>query len=245
MRFCVKKESNNICTLENYSCVCPVLDAHDKIEEAYYFLLMMAFNYHKADEFRFNLHAFIKSLREVTFILQNSKDKIPDFDKWYPQKQEEMKNNDILKSICESRTIIVHRAMLKPRSKVSVGLYRGRKLKMAFEIPIDDPFIDSKALFDFYIPKFKEMGFIDKAHSAISEQLGLRRQWYCEQFGDKEIFSTCVSAYMELCQIIYEVHSFFDFEFIPQGIPNDFYERTFVLLESDFDPSLPEKWGWI
>lgn len=238
------KKKLRVCTLENYSCVCELIDAHDKLEEAYHFLLMMSFSYHKADEFRFNLHAFIQSLRGVTFMLQNYKDIIPDFEKWYSKKQEEMKNDSCLKSICSTRTIVVHQRSLKPKSKVEIGVYRGRRLKVGLIIHYDNPFLDSKIIFDNLIPKFSEIGFIDKEHSAIGEQLGIRRQWFCEELGDEEIFWTCYQAYIHICDIMREAHEFFELELVPQGIPDDYFEKTYVLLESDLDPSLPEKWGW-
>ena len=37
----------------------------------------------------------------------------------------------------------IHKRSLKPRSTVDVGLYRGRRFKLAVNLPIDDPFIDS------------------------------------------------------------------------------------------------------
>lgn len=238
------EKKQKICTLENYTEVCELFDAHDKLEEAYHFLLLIAFSYHSADEFRHNLHAFVQALRSVTFMLQTYKDKIPDFDNWYSKKQSEMKKNKYLKSICDSRTIVVHRHSLKPRSTIDVGLYRGRKLKLAISVHCDNPFVDSKELFDNLMPQFEQLGFIDKEHSAISEQLGIRRQWFCDELGNEEIFSTCYKAYISICEIMIEAHSFFGLELVPQGIPGSFFEQTYVLLESDLDPSLPEKWGW-
>lgn len=237
-------KDNRICTLENYFEVCPLYDAHDKLEEAYYFLLMMSFSYHKPDDFRFNLHAFIQALRGVTFMLQNHKSKIPNFDEWYSKKQIEMKANPYLKSICDSRTIIVHKKSLKTRSSIDVGLYRGRRLKMAIIIKDVNPFTDSYAIFNSLVPKFAEIGFIDEGHSAIGEQLGIRRQWFCDELGDEEIFNTCYKAYIYICDLMREAHEFFDLELLPQGIPEDLFDKTYVLLESDLDPTLPEKWGW-
>lgn len=233
------------CTLENYTDICPLLDVHDKVEGSFYFLMMMSFSYHKADDFRFNLHAFIKSLREVTFMLQNAKDKIRNFDKWYEQKQNEMKENLLLKKLSDSRTIIVHKSMLKPKSKINVGLYRGRRLKLGIELPISNPFIDSQRLFNHYIPRFEKLGFIDEGHSALNEQLGIKRQWYCAQLGDEEILLTCYHAYQHICGIVCEAHSFFGYEFIPQGFPEGYIDGVTVILESDVNPSLPKKWGWI
>lgn len=67
-----KKECNNL----NYIYECPILNTHDKLEEAHYFFHMMMNSYHIADVFRYNLNAFIQSLRHTTFILQTEKKKM-------------------------------------------------------------------------------------------------------------------------------------------------------------------------
>ena len=205
---------------------------------------MMALKYHKADEFRFNLHAFIQALREVTFMLQNDKSKIPDFEKWYEKMQEKMKANSCLLRIKNTRTLIVHQQSLKAKSKIEVGLYRGRNLKFGFTFNNINPFYDSKEIFDKIMPEIIAMGFIDKGHSALDEQLGIRREWHCDELGDGEILSICYDAYLCICEIMVEAHSKLGLELVPQGLPDDFLNGVYTLLESDLDPTLPKKWGW-
>lgn len=233
-----------ICTLETYNDICPIHDAHDKLEEAYYFLLEMANSYHRADDFRFNLTVFIQSLRGVTFMLQNYKSKFIGFDDWYKVKQEEMKNNPCLKKFCDARTVVVHKRSLQAKSKIEVGVFRGRNIKCIISFENLHPFLDSISIFNYIAPKLINLGLIDKNHSSIGEQLGIRRNWYCDEIGEKEVLSTCYDAYLSMCSIIAEAHSHFNLEFVPQGFPDGFIDNIFLILESDLDPLLPQKWGW-
>src|SRR5213592_4214996 len=76
---------------------CPIPNTHEKIEESHYFLHNAAENYHWPDPFRWNLNAFLQALRSTTFYLQKEKDQVPGFDSWYPEQQEAMRANPLLK----------------------------------------------------------------------------------------------------------------------------------------------------
>lgn len=230
------------CNIQNYIYECPIVNTHDKLEEAHYFFHMMMNFYHIADVFRFNLNAFIQSLRHTTFILQTEKEKIPNFDIWYGEKQEDMRNNTLLRKFAESRTIVVHRGMLKVKSEAHIGKFRGRQEKMTLGSKLD-PFEDSEVLLDRI--KDVAVGFmIDKEHSEINEQLGIMRTWIIEELGEKEVVELCYSAFLAICEIIKEAHNFFDYDYtIPTDCNRDL-RRYRVLLETDINPQLVKEWGW-
>lgn len=52
----------------------------------------MIFNYHSADGFRPNMNAFFQAHRNITFSIQSEKRNIPNFVKWYEEKQKWMKD---------------------------------------------------------------------------------------------------------------------------------------------------------
>lgn len=126
-----------------------------------------------------------------------------------------------------------------------MGLYRYRKIKCVFSFDNLHPFVDSMTIFNNIVPKFIKLGFVDKEHRALGEEIGIRREWYCDDLGEKEVLLTCYEAYIEICNIMIEAHAFFDLELVPQGFPQDFLENIHIILESDLDPTLPKKWGWI
>ena len=237
-------KNNKICCPESYEANCPIFDVHDKIEESFYFLVSMGEYYHFPCVFRYNLNAFIQSLRSVTFLIQANKAKIPDFEKWYKIKQDEMKNNNLLSKISSARTFVVHKGMLKTKSKASIGLFRDRDIKLCFDFNIN-PFVDSKTellrMIDIFIKN--ELDFVGN-HGAIGEQYGLKRQWVVEDISSEEIVSVCYEAYKIIVDIVFDLHQMFGFEFVPSGLTDHFIEKQQVLLETDIDPSLPKKWGW-
>lgn len=230
------------CPMQDFYNICPIVNTHDKFEEAHYFFHMMIFNYHYSDVFRYNLNAFLQSLRSVTFVLQNEKDKIPNFNEWYELEREKMKENILLKNFVEGRNIVVHSGMLKAKSKASIGLFRGRKEKLCLHSDID-PFSNSKKLLESALNQFT--GFIiDEEHSAINEQLGIRRKWIIEELGDSEVVELCYKAWENIGDVVKDAHNKLGFEFeIPEDCKNELSKHQ-VLLETDLDPSLIEKWNW-
>lgn len=232
------------CTIENYQQNCPIFDIHDKIEEAFYFLITMIENYHIPSFFRYNLNAFIQSLRSITFFIQSNKSKIYSFDSRYSEKQREMKNISLLSKISNARNYIVHERMLKSKSSVYFGLFRGRLKKINFNFEID-PFAASHTLLINLIATIKGtiLDFVGD-HSAINEQYGLMRTWIIDEISSNEIASECYKAYMYFVEMVGELHNMFGYIYTASTLSDDFISNNQVLLETDIDPSLIDKWGW-
>lgn len=232
----------SICHTLNYHRECKIVNTHDKFEEAHYFLHKMLENYHNANEFRFNLNAFIQALRNITFALQSEKHNLPDFDKWYELKQIEMKQSELLKNFVEGRNIVVKRGNLEVTSEAVVGMFRYRKSKLGMVIPVD-PFSSSEILLKHYQESFIGL-FIDKEHSAIGEQLGVQRVWKVDSIGETEIIQLCFDAWRKIGEVVKEAHDLVGLEF---HIPLDCEENPEeyqILLETDLNPKLIKKWGW-
>lgn len=222
---------------ENY----PLPYTQDKFNEAIYFLSKMTENYHNPWEFQFNLNAFIQAYRNITFMLQAEKNKPSTFEAWYKNKQDEMRTIPLMRNFVEARNIVVKRSSLSSKSKAQLGLFRGYELKLVFisDIP---PFSDTKAL----LQKTQEMmigTFIDEEHSAIGEQLGVERSWIVEELGDSEVILLCQEVINYMGKLIKEAKQLFEldeeFEEININLP-----PIQILLETDLDPSLINKWGW-
>ena len=234
-------KENLICCSNSYEKICPVFNVHDKLEESAFFLAQMSFYYHNSRFFRFALNAFVKSFREITFMIQTYKSLIPNFDNWYKTKQDEMKSDRLLKWLADSRTTVVHKDMLKTNSNVEAGVYRGRDLKLAISLPIDNPFIDSEVLLE----KVKVFGFVDEKHSTIWEQYGVRRQWNCDGLSkEDELVKVCLYGYKKMCSLVRELHELLGLKFYGTSFDMKKISANYVLLETDVDPSLVKKWEW-
>jgi len=219
---------------------CPFVNTHDKFNEAHYFISQMVHTYHEPEPFGWNFDAFLQALRSVTFVMQKELKDMGIKDDWYQAEQEWMKKDKILLAVVEGRNIVVHQGMIEQSSNAEMGMFRGRMLKLAAKMPVP-PHIPSATLLEM---AKKTFGFVDEEHSAIDEQYGVRRQWFCKIFGDEEIVSACDKAWSRIGKVFAKAHEQVGREF--DGPPEHGHDTSKIslLLESDVDPTLPQKWGW-
>lgn len=219
----------------------PFASAVDKVEECCYFLGMMMFEYHSPKPFRYNLNAFLQSLRSVTDMLKEDDHKPVGFDRWFSKAMEGLMSDTLLRAFKDSRDMVVHWNMLETMSECSIGLFRGRQFKLGVggQVPLG---VDSKV----YLNRAKQHAFghiLNKDHAIVGEQLGVQRKWVVEKIGKDEIVGLCVKALSEMGSIVSQTVSLAGGDFVPDlEMPPE--ERYTVLLETDVDPSLVEKWSW-
>ncbi len=216
------------------------MNTHDKFQESHYFISQMVHTYHEPEPFRWNFDAFLQSLRSVTLVMQKELTDQNIKDDWYKKEQEWMKKDKILLAVVEGRNIVVHQGMIQQSSNAEMGMFRGTMLKLAAVMPVP-PQISSETLLE---RAKKTLGFVDEEHSALGEQYGVRRQWFCKIFGDEKIVSACDKAWSRIGRVFVKAHEQVGRVF--DGPPEHGHDtsRISLLLESDVDPSLPEKWGW-
>ena len=219
----------------------PIPSTFDKYREAIYFLRMMIETYHFPDEFQFNLNAFIQSLRNITFMLQSEENKPPTFDEWYALKRDEMGASDLLIKFRDGRNLIVKKQMLKRKSVAVVGYFQYRSCKSALKVNVS-PLLDSVSILEKAQQLFT--GFlIDERHIFEWEQLGVERTWIYDELDDGEIVSLCCQALNFMGELVSQAHSLYGVALEPY-ICDPNIDHVRVLLETDVDPSLAEKWGW-
>jgi len=220
---------------------CPLAQSDDKFAEAHYFLGKMMDDYHDPAPFRYNLNAFLQALRSVTFVLQKDLAHRDGFQDWYPERQERMMEDPLLRKFVTGRNIVVKQRNLEMNSKAEIGFFRGRRLKLAFGLEVPT-YVPSKHLVDNVAPK---SGLIDPQHSAIDEQYGVRREWIAPELGDDNVLTLCDLAWVKIGQVLSEAHEFAGWHSLPPVEHGHAPEACDVLLESDLDPNLPKEWGWV
>ena len=222
---------------------CPLADTHDRFAEAHYFIERMLIEYHEPLFFRANLNAFLQALRNVTFVLQSEFSTRDGFkEEWYPARQEAMRSDPLLCNFVEGRNIVVKRGNLLIHSKAEVGLFRGRALKGGFATGVSAD-VPSEYLLKHVAPK---LGGVAPGHPFIGEQYGVRREWYASELGEEKVITLCNLAWVKIGQVLSEAHTFAGWHNEPpaEHRHKDRVESCEVLLETDLDPSLIEKWGW-
>jgi len=73
---------------------CPISNTHQRLRQAHILWHQAAENYQNVDVFLTNVNSLIQELRNISFILQTEKDKIPGFDAWYEPWRERLKNDE-------------------------------------------------------------------------------------------------------------------------------------------------------
>ena len=175
-------------------------------------------------------------------MLQSEAARPPNFDAWYSNEQTALRADETLRRFVEARNLIVKQSSLAIASKAELGLFRGRRFKLGINIDLS-PFHDS----GYLIKKAQDfmIGFmLDSEHSAIGEQVGLRRTWIAPDLGSTEVVGLCASSLEKLGSLVQRAHQLCSVGFDPSFEMPDM-GGVFVRLESDLDPTLPEKWGWI
>ncbi len=223
---------------------CPLPATHDKFDEAHYFLHRSMREFHEPDAFRWNLNAFLQALRSVTLMLQSELQKQPNFKTWYLPWQESMKQDELLRRFVEGRNTVVHKGMLQHRSRVEVGRFLGYELRMGFAYEIDINLPSS----DILRHLIDTSTFIDKEHVFIGEQLGVHRTWIVDDLGQggEDVLILCHHAFSSIANVVTAAHKFTGRDLpLPDGICKEHdLTRVSVFLETDLDPTLPQKWGW-
>lgn len=216
-----------------------------RMKEAVYFINQMLINYHEPEPFRFSLNGFIQASRSVTFIMQSELSKEQAFKAWYPEQQQKMRINPLLKTFIGARNTVVKQKSLEARSTATVGLFRGYRFKLGTQKDVC-PYTDNGKLLELAQKTFTGL-FIDKAHSAIGEQLGVQRAWCCQELGEQEAVSACETVLDHLGLMLIDLAKVMGchFQWVPGVIQQRYLKRAQVLLESDIDPSLPKNWGWV
>jgi hypothetical protein len=86
-----------------------------------------------------NVNSLIQELRNISFILQTEKDKIPDFDAWYQPWQERLKKNEHAVWVKDTRNLVIHQSALAAASHFNI------KFLTYYEVPVASLLTDSNS----------------------------------------------------------------------------------------------------
>ena len=227
--------------MEPFEANCPLPSTHQRCTEAQYFLEQSLPHYHSPQPFIHNLNAYIQTLRNITFMLQSELSHRTDFGAWYDAKRAEMRSLLPLKRMVEARNTVVKQSSLAAHSKISCGLFRGRRMKLSMTKEIK-PFTDTRVILAA-TARFVGDIFLGGKHEQVGEQAGVERTWVVDEIGEHEVIGECITALNYMYVLVDEAHRLCGTE---SGLRLVGYDLPtfFVLLESDVDPTLPAKWGW-
>lgn len=195
--------SQHQCT--NLSILQSLESSLDRLGEAAWFIRLMEKNYHQADKFRWSLNSFLRAVKEVIQIVTMEVQHDKAVSAWLKQEKKRMASEPLIDFLFKQRDIVVHKAMLKPASKGSVGYTRGRGLKIGLGMPID-PLEDSEIAILKYIHHVAKtdldfLGILYTEEDGGGEYTCVQREWRLQQFPDKELTQLAAEAWERVAQL--------------------------------------------
>lgn len=186
---------------------CPLPNTHSRLGQAHRLWHQMIETYNDPEGFRTNLNAAIEAFRNVTFMLQNEKHAIPDFDTWYADWREKMKADPVMLWLCEARTIVVHNSDLETQSTAHATVHNNFSLAhISVDLPPLLPFDVACELIADTLPE----PFAGNKKDLV---LSIERRWIAKQLPDWELQDALAHAYGILSNIVREAHERAGFRF--------------------------------
>ncbi|MBN9193744.1 hypothetical protein [Microbacterium sp.] len=229
---------------------CPLPAAEDRIDEASHFVLQLQTNYHDPRAFRFNLNALLAAVASTRALLQMEMQKHGLVKEWKVAR-EPFWGDPVLTAFHRSRNVTLHQEAIYDGSRIDVGLYRGRRMKLSLQQELRADRTSAEIL-AHSIPQLEKV-FLDPTHSALGEQGGLERRYFIRELSaDEDALTVSRKGLIRLIHMIATAHvvvGVLPAEFLGDHAEDDQEfavppKAITVLLESDVDPSLPGQWGW-
>jgi hypothetical protein len=176
----------------------------DRYGEAHFYIHMMERFYHEADPFRWSLNSFLRALKEVPQLLQMELQREVGFPEWYAGRREALRAEPLIGFLAQQRDFVVHRGMLLPASRGSIGITEGRGMKMGLSVPIN-PLFDSDFAMSTYIETLVEGDdFLDLLFEDEESLPCVERIWRLERFED-ELTDLAARALLRTGALVNEV----------------------------------------
>ncbi len=165
---------------------------------------MMEEHYHKADRFRWSLNSFLRTIKEVIQLVTMEIQQHPEVSDWLREEKKKLSKEPLMNFLFKQRDMVVHKSMLKPASKGTVGFTRGRGLKIGLGMPID-PLADSEDAILRYIhfcAKDKDfLGILYTEEDGSGEYTCVQREWRLDKFPDQELTQLAARAWERVARL--------------------------------------------
>ncbi|MCX6722710.1 MAG: hypothetical protein NT094_01420 [Candidatus Staskawiczbacteria bacterium] len=203
--------------------LCPIIVTHRRLNQSLSIFDDINRSYQNPEKFTSDLNNLIQALRNITFILQSEKSKIENFDEWYEPFQKEMKNDDVMRWLIDSRNHVVKKGDLKKDSYLSIRIvdhYNHEVLTQKF-----DPFLTT----DSAIQLFRKMVKL-KYPDILKDEIVLEaeRRWVVSSYPKAELVDVLIYCFSILVGIVESAHVKLDRSIL------DCQQNDFFTKEEDF-----------
>ncbi|WP_152683843.1 hypothetical protein [Pseudarthrobacter siccitolerans] len=237
---------------------CLTPGTEDRFKEAVYFASQMEAGYHDPQKFRYSLGAFLSAYGSISEILSKELEangRWADWKKHLATLPPEITVNEYGPALTRARNINVHQKSVFAGSNCQIGLYRGRRHKLSIASDIDWDISSAELIDRLWDSEFGGM-MLDKEHSAIGEQYGVRRVYRLRKISDELPDQDKDLDVLEIVRrALLRTHDLLGFTHTMDGqvvgllsgeeVANSLtYAQVTILLESDVRPELLQLWNW-
>jgi hypothetical protein len=225
---------------------CPLPMAHDRFDEAHWFLHQMIEHYHEPALFRYSTNAFLSALKAVVEMLGKELERVGK-STWMTERTKELRDDQLISACLRGRDIVLHQKSLISGSRIEAGLFRGQQLKLAHRLNVRHD-ATSASILEFLQSRWIG-SILDEGHSAIGEQLGVRRMYHVAQLSESDdVLSAAHRAWARMSILLSDAHTLCEAGLNPvpeSDVAEHDVLRVNLLLETDVDPEGPVRWGWV
>ena len=179
---------------------CPLAGVDRRLEDAHQHWHQAEQAYFHPESFRAAIQTTIQTLRTVTFILQNKKHNIPDFEAWYGVWQDKLKADPLMLWMVNARNKIEKQGDLEVYSFIRAEIIasyldEGPRVEVPARL-FDDPSI--------LLQKIPRVAL--REHIVKHGTLRIQRRWVENTLPDYELLDAVAIAYGKIAQIVHDAH---------------------------------------
>jgi len=187
---------------------CPIPGAHRRLLEAHTLWHAAEEAYTDPELFRINLNALIQATRNVTFVLQNEHEGVPDFEAWYATWRERMGAEPVLRWSVLARNRVVKQGDLDTRSTARVSViasYGGPTLVADITVPPMHSTEQIARELDASMPSREADTPLNKAMRE-NGLVRVERRWIDTDLPDAELLDALAHCYAVLADLVNDAH---------------------------------------
>jgi hypothetical protein len=187
---------------------CPLPNSHRRLLDAHTLWHAAEEAYANEELFRIHLNSLIQTLRNTTWMLQNEKHAIQDFDVWYAAWQDRMKADDAMRWLVDARNDVVKHGDLATRSTARVGIlasWYGSRLLGETEVPA---VLGPRDVAAHLSSELKDKGRSAELQRAQQEDAAIvvERRWVVDKMPDRELLELLAHCFSVLAELLNEAH---------------------------------------
>lgn len=179
---------------------CPLVGADRRLKDVHQYWHEAERAYFHPDPFRVAIQTTIQTLRTVTFILQNKKHDIPDFEGWYGTWQEILKADPLMRWMVDARNKIEKQGDLEIHSFVRAEIIASY-LNEGPSIVVPAHLFDGPSVLVRKIPRV-----VLREHVIKHGTLRIQRRWVENTLPDYELLDAAAIAYGRIAQVVNDAH---------------------------------------